>query len=530
MEMPPGGALLSASSLPILPTRPCRRLPALVLAFVVVVAAAAPVRAPAAPPEPTPIDVFRRHYDDRDPKIRRKAVQQLRDARGPDVVGALAEALGDADDRVVRAARQLLRRVELRAPDVAVLARSRKRSRDPAQRREIVRAVTEAGGEAVPALLAALTDRDGGVRQDAARGLGSAASGSRVDDALPPLHGLLRDREPLVRAAAIEAIGALRGGDATGAASAVLRGDRASEPRVAAALVLAAYPRPEGVEHLVYGLRASAWPLRVACARALGAQREDPDAARVAVAALVRAIALESRMRVAEEMSAALFVLTGIDFGPDAERWSAWYDEAGASFVPPARPSRRSAPGPGATSAGLLDLPTESDHVTFVLDGSHSMSDEIRFGAETTKHDALLAAFERALSRLPADSYANVVVFGSEPYAYKKTLFRATPGARRSAVRFLAKRAQDGRTNIYDSLVLALADDDVDTLVLVTDGAPSEGARTTRTDIINGLREMNRYRLVRVHTVEIGARNTSPRWRGFLADIAAATGGYHLER
>jgi hypothetical protein len=41
---------------------------------------------------------------------------------------------------------------------------------------------------------------------------------------------------------------------------------------------------------------------------------------------------------------------------------------------------------------------------------------------------------------------------------------------------------------------------------------------------------MNRYRLVRVHTVEIGARNTSPRWRGFLADIAAATGGHYLER
>ena len=28
----------------------------------------------------------------------------------------------------------------------------------------------------------------------------------------------------------------------------------------------------------------------------------------------------------------------------------------------------------------------------------------------------------------------------------------------------------------------------------------------------------------------VAARNTSPRWRGFLADIAAATGGHYLER
>jgi hypothetical protein len=153
-----------------------------------------------------------------------------------------------------------------------------------------------------------------------------------------------------------------------------------------------------------------------------------------------------------------------------------------------------------------------------------------RFGVETTKHEALLDAFERALNRLPENARANVIVFGTEPSAYKPSLFRATPSARRAAVRFLARRVPDGRTNIYDSLVLALEDDAVDTLVLVTDGAPSEGARTTRTDILDGLHDLNRYRLVRVHTVEIGARNTSPRWRGFLAEIASATGGHYLAR
>ena len=78
--------------------------------------------------------------------------------------------------------------------------------------------------------------------------------------------------------------------------------------------------------------------------------------------------------------------------------------------------------------------------------------------------------------------------------------------------------------------MLAFEDPQVDTLVLVTDGAPSEGARITRTTILEGLHEMNRHRLNRVHTVEIGARSTSRRWRGFLRDIAESTGGHYLER
>jgi hypothetical protein len=290
------------------------------------------------------------------------------------------------------------------------------------------------------------------------------------------------------------------------------------------------YPRSAAVEHLAFGLRVPDWPIRIACARGLGAQRADVDAARAAVAALVPALAAEHRLRVAEELSTALFELTGIDFGPAPDRWTAWLDEAGATFVPPERPPRRAHIVPGGTRADLLDLPTASDHVTFVLDGSHSMNDPIQFGFEVTKQKALLDAFERALNRLPEPSWANVIAFGTVPTAYKSELFKTTPSARRAAVRFLAKRFPDGRTNIYDSLVLAFEDREVDTLVLVTDGAPSEGARTTRTGILDGLHELNRNRLVRVHTVEIGARNTSQRWRGFLGEIAAATGGHYLER
>ncbi len=482
----------------------------------------------AAPPDATPLEVFREHFRDRDPKVRRQAVAQLAGVRGPAAVEALVEALGDADERVRDTACEALRRNVRDAREIEALAASGLRGRRVTTdvRRLTVRLLGDAGPAASVELLSALSDRDAGVREAAADALGSTGG----EPAVRGLHELLADREAPVRAAAIDALGRLTGADAVGAAAAVLRGDRAVAPRVAAALVLAAHPRPESVEHLVAALRAPEWSVRVACARGLGALGAHRDAAREAVAALVPALDAEPRLRVADELAEALFLLTGIDFGPESARWNAWFTEAGRTFEPPAKPPRRSRPEAGGTHADLLDLPTASDHVTFVLDGSHSMSDPVRFGVETTKHDALLAAFERALERLPRAARANVIVFGSEPFPYRDELFDATPAARRAAVKFLAKRAPDGRTNIYDSLTLALADPDVDTLVLVTDGAPSAGARTGRGDILEGLRALNRHRLVRVHTVEIGAANTGARWRGFLRDIAELTGGTYLER
>jgi hypothetical protein len=42
--------------------------------------------------------------------------------------------------------------------------------------------------------------------------------------------------------------------------------------------------------------------------------------------------------------------------------------------------------------------------------------------------------------------------------------------------------------------------------------------------------ELNHYRLARIHTVEVGAANTSSRWRGLLSDLAEQSGGYYLSR
>lgn len=484
-------------------------------------------RGVAAAAEPTPIEIFHRFFRERDPSLRRKAVAQLSGCRGPGVVEALLQAARDEDPSVRdRAADVLLERRD-RPEEVEALARTGLGKQPSEVRLLSARALAAAGPAATEPLRKALGDRDSAVRCVAARGL--AASGDR--ESAPLLHELLLGRDPIVRAVACEAIGDLLGEGAVGTATTVVLGDSAAEPRIAAVGILGRHPVADSVGHVVRALDDPAWQLRVAASKALREFGLGPEPARAAAAALVAALRRESRRRVQIEMAEALWTLTGIDFGPDPARWSAWHGEAGTSFAPPARrPVRNVHAGAGATRGHLLDLPLESEHVSFVLDASSSMGDPIRFGAKATKRDELLSAFEAVVGKLPKPAWINLIPFSTEPRPYRPTLFEATPGARAAVVKHLDRIPADGRTNVYDSLVLALSDRETDTVVLVTDGAPSVGARTTRAGILEGLRELNRWRFVRVHTVEVGSANTGARWRGFLREIAEATGGNHLSR
>ena len=502
---------------------------ALVGAGVVAAAVAASAIAGAGPAlaaEPSPLEVFRRYIHDRDPAVRRKAVAALAEVRGSDVVAGLLEAFRDEDPGVRDRAESALLSVRDRTDEIAALAAAIVPKAPPESRLLAVRALTTCGRGGAPPLRLALADKDAAVRCAAARGL--ATIGDR--DAVRDLHVLLTHKEPLVRAAAMDSIGDLSQGDAVGTATAVALGDRAPEPRIAAVRVLARYPSIDVEDAVVRCLGDAAWSLRTAAARALAEFGRDGATARPAAAALVAALAKEDRNRVRVEFGESLWTLTAIDFGPDAPRWTQWFKETGGRFDPPAqRPTRRIRDA-GATHGGLGDLPLESEHVCFVFDASHSMSDPIRFGAERTKRDDLQDAFEAVVEKLPRGSWINLIPFSTAPMPMKPALFEATSGARQATIKHLAKTPPDGRTNIYDALELALSDPDADTIVLLTDGAPSAGKRTQRTGIIDGVREMNRYRLARIHTVEIGAASTGARWKGFLKDLADSAGGHYLAR
>ncbi len=477
--------------------------------------------------ELTPLDVFRKYYREKVPQLRVKAVAQLSGERGAAVVEALLTAAADEDHSVRDRAAAVLDEPRDAPDEIAALVKSGLGAKTPPDVRVVaVHALAADGVRAERALRDALSDKQAEVVRCAALSL--ANMGDR--ESAPKLSELLASRDAQIRAAALDALEILLGDDAVGQATAALLGDAAPEPRIAATEALSKHPKPESAEALGQALRDPSWSLRTAAARALGAFHGDAACARAAAGPLVRAVATETRTRVRGEIGDALFALTGIDFGTEADRWKAWFAEAGGTFEPPTHRPQRAAASPHGTQGHLLEVPLESEHVSFVLDFSRSMDEPVRFGVPTTKREELLKSLEVVFAKLPADARVNLIPFGTEPHPYKPSLFAATPGAKQSALRFLADLPPDGRTNLFDSVETALADPDADTIVLLADGAPTEGKRRTRTTILAGIRRLDRFRLARIHCVEVGAANTSARWKGFMKEIADATGGGYLAR
>jgi hypothetical protein len=94
----------------------------------------------------------------------------------------------------------------------------------------------------------------------------------------------------------------------------------------------------------------------------------------------------------------------------------------------------------------------------------------------------------------------------------------------------LEKRRPSGKTALYDGIALGLSDPAIDTLVVLSDGAPSAGQFFTKTDLRAEVARANRWRRARIDVVAIGADEVAKRWRTLLKELAADNYGRLLER
>ena len=143
-----------------------------------------------------------------------------------------------------------------------------------------------------------------------------------------------------------------------------------------------------------------------------------------------------------------------------------------------------------------------------------------------TRWDLVVEDLRAVVGRLPDDARFNVVLFRTDVAAWKPRLVPATTANRRACADWIGEEKPAGWTNLYDALALALSDDDVDAVYVLTDGVPSRGAETDRTGIIGELAYLNRFRLVQVNCIQAGSKEgLAKRWDGFLDDLAAENDG-----
>jgi hypothetical protein len=449
-------------------------------------------------PEPDPLALYRRWRDSQSPELRIQAVRSLRGHAGRESRAALLSLLDDehpAVRAVVRA--ELVARPPDEGPELAreILALSSARARV-----EGVRALL-ARKEDVSAFA---LDREG---EAAARALALG----RVAE--PQAREALRHRDARVRALALEA---LKDRDLARARA----DDPAEEVRIAAVRVA------RDAATLLAALRDRSWRVRLAAVLAAETLR---DAACIpGLLAQIEGPPGRLRARAAK----ALETLTGVPIGEDAEAWKLWSARQEPNYrfpeAPPTPPPAAPAPGETRTVASVRyhSIPVASRRVCFVLDASRSMLEPAPGTKGRTRWDLAREDLTRVLERLPPDARFNVILFRTDVEAWKPRLVQASSSYVAACRAWIEEAKPRGWTNLFDALALAIADDDVDALFVLTDGVPSRGTETARAAILEEIGFLNRFRMVQINCVQAGSsEGLGKRWEGFLDDLAAAHDG-----
>jgi HEAT repeat protein len=482
-----------------------------------------------------------RHLGSADPYLRATALEAYAKVDFPKAATRAQDLLQVDDDARVRwTAGQVLAKHDGAASFNLLLTGA---SELPsAERAAILRLVKRMKPERVRAGRKLLTSEDPEWRLMAVLAL--AANGA--DEFAADFEGARKDKDPRIALAASVGLARLTGAGKASAMGALLKRAKTFDTRwelydlialaglrdraLAQALAKEAKSgkkalRPKAAEALGYAGGAFAvkdlallikatkpWQLPIGAARGLAATRSP-----AAVPALVDALEDHASGRLSHEIAEALESLTGQPFGRNAKLWRRWWTDRGTGFqVPESARSPWEEETAAADRYTFYGIQLVSRSAVFVCDVSGSMQgDRIK----TLRRE--LAA---VVKRFPSAGRFNVVLFNEEVIPWSKKLVGASKKNKDKLLTFIDGIAAEGATNIWDALLLALTDKHVDTVVLLSDGAPTAGKLRSTAEIAKAFTKQNRARMVLLHVVSIG--KASPNLRA----MARLSGGSYVQK
>ena len=359
-------------------------------------------------------------------------------------------------------------------------------------------------------LTKALADKFPDVRAAAAQALG------RIGDAeeLKALSKAAEDKEYTVRAYAREALARI---DAAGHGDALREG--LSDPEAGVrCFLLGCVPDVLPDELLALSTPALAdpdWRVRLQAAENLGRERT-----RESVDALI-GIAADPRPIVAHGVRASLAKLTGMAWNKP-EQWKTWWAGEREGFDPAVPAEPKPVPeGERTVSVRYNDLPVESDHVAFLIDVSNEMKSRLK-SVEGTKGEAAYAELARVLGLLEGRLVFNVFAYDTLAAAFEQGPVELDAKTAKKALAFVDDAHARGAKDIWNALLAALGDTELDTLYLLASGEPEIGLYVHHNRITEHLRELQRFHKVVVHGV---AYTDSDWYAKQIEEVCKATGG-----
>lgn len=351
------------------------------------------------------------------------------------------------------------------------------------------------------------------------------------------LRPLFRSKQAAVRKAAVVALGQLEIRDVE-AQGEIIELSRSADSalRMGAAAALVELRTPEAIEVLHHLIVDEEWPVRAeAIAQAVRLRNK------ATIPILIERLDVE-RGRLREDVYGGLAVLSGKDLGRASTRWRRWWENEGSTFVVPpveelerAAKARREREAEAGSTRGPTFYGVEvfSERVCFVLDVSGSMRLNAGEGVDPngpqdpdkpSRMDVAKDQLADIVRAFPDGKYFNLIFFESEVRSLDERLVKMKKSVRQKSLRFIREQYSLGGTALYPALRLAFDDPLVDTIYLISDGAPTEGEVTEIEEIRAEVRRWNSARRVRIHGITIGQDSTLLRW------LTEDTGGTYTRR
>jgi HEAT repeat protein len=316
-----------------------------------------------------------------------------------------------------------------------------------------------------------------------------------------------RDKFELVRA---QALVTLRDLDPAATGSLVREFTLAASipMRVAAVELLELLPADEALVPLEEALADPAWVVRLRACEAL-ARRGDLAGLRRLIAALGAEPALRSRWRIV----GLLRELSGLKYGLDSRSWEFWLTQLPADWTRADKHVPQALGG--EQTASFVGMPVLSERLSFLIDFSGSMWMERDGESRKQRVDGEL---RRALEGLEDSVAFNVHPYYDVPLRWQKQLTPAKPKNVQQALAYFETCRAYGTGDFWAAAMEAMEDPQVDTLMVLTDGAPTGGRRWNLELMVALFRHENRFRGVALDVLLFDAPRGLTRYWTKLCD------------
>lgn len=481
-----------------------------------------------APQDRAAIDVLAGSLRSAKESERVSAVQRLAALHTEDAWLLIVTALADVSPQVADEAELALSKCDNPAVAKELSGKAGLASSDPWVAVHAAGALT-AAGQPASSMEAALATKHDDARAVAYAGIERAAEALRADAKrsraiVAALEKAAKDspKGGEVQASALLALAAL---EPERADESIARAEaKQSAAHLCAVVALAgARSTPAAEAALKLGSTHQDRAVRAATVAAIGAH---PTAERLAL--LVALIATEKNTRLFWTIDGHLERLSGLAGNGKVEFWQGWVANLGADWKPATGDGRRYAPAGDTEAPKLAGMPILSGGIAILVDLSGSTWEKRADG--TTVKDRLDKELETALRALPATARFNVIPYTSEPIPWEKSVQTATPANVAKALKSFVACKASGKGNFWDAAALAMRDPDVDTVLVLTDGAPT-GGRRWHLDLMRArFAERNRFRGVVLDAVLVDASKfLQGKWEGWCEEAGGRMSSIRLD-